>query len=188
MSASHGPRALRSDARRNRDDLLEAGRALVLTFGAELPFEEVARRAGVGKGTLYRHFPTRDHLLAALLTERFQALTDRAEAALTESDPQDALVGWLAEFDRLPHGLRGLGARLGQTIGDDASAVSQACAPMKTAFGALLDRAQKAGHVRHDIDPVGVLSVVASLPQQFRDESGSSNYLPVIVDGLRHDP
>jgi AcrR family transcriptional regulator len=187
MNPPESPRALRADARRNREDLLDAGRALVLAFGADLPFEEVARRAGVGKGTLYRHFPTRDHLLAALLEERFEALTKAAEAALVEADAHQALVGWLTDFDRLPHGLRGLSARLGQTLGDDASAVSQACAPMKVAFGALLARAQETGGIRRDVDPVGVLSVVASLPQQFRDESGGSDFLRLIIDGLRRD-
>jgi AcrR family transcriptional regulator len=168
--------------------LLEAGRALVMQHGAELPFEEVARRAGVGKGTLYRHFPTRDHLLAALLEERFAALTEHAESALSEEDALHALTGWLAEFDHLPHGLRGLGTRLGQTIGNDASAVAQACVPMKSAFAALLARAQDDGGIRRDIDPVGVLSVVASLPEQFRNEAGTSDYLAVVIDGLRGQP
>jgi AcrR family transcriptional regulator len=185
MTEQPNSRVLRADARRNREELLEAGRAMVVTHGADFPFEEVARSAGVGKGTLYRHFPTRDHLLAALLRERFDELTASAQAALSEEDAWAALAGWLADFDRMPHGLRGLGTRLGQAIGDEASAVSQACVPMKSAFAAILARAQGEGLIRADVEPLGVLSVVASLPEVYRDETGSSQYLGVIIDGLR---
>jgi AcrR family transcriptional regulator len=187
MDAASGARALRADARRNYDELLAAGRALLREHGADIPFEDVARRAGLGKGTLYRHFATRDHLLAALLGEEFARLSTDAEMRRAD-DPWVAVCEWLAEYDLLPFGLRGLGARLSRTIGDDASAVAEACGPMKSAFAELMQRAQASGDMRPDVAPTDVLSVVAALPEHLRDHDGHSSYLPVLLAGLRAAP
>src|SRR4051812_41805783 len=92
------PRAQRADAQRNYDHLLKVARAVVTEQGAQASLREIARRAEVGLGTLYRHFPTRDALLEALLGQGFDRLAAKA-AALEETDPPDAaLKEWLRDF------------------------------------------------------------------------------------------
>src|ERR1022692_1733820 len=96
-SAAIARRPKRADARRNYDTLIEAARAAFTENGAEASLEEVARRAGVGIGTLYRHFPTRQALLEATYLEEVQALCESAEQ-LIAADPWQALIGWLNRF------------------------------------------------------------------------------------------
>src|SRR5260370_6823767 len=95
-SVTTSPKALRADAQRNCDALLAAGKSVFARFGVDAPFEDVAREAGVGRGTLYRHFPTRDHLFVAILQERVDFLAAKARELL---DPSDA---WQALPDCLP--------------------------------------------------------------------------------------
>jgi AcrR family transcriptional regulator len=177
--------AVRADALRNRETLLAAGRALLSRESAEIAFEDVAATAGLGKGTLYRHFPTREHLVAALLQERFDALTTDAEFLLGADYPLDAVEHWLRTYDRYPVSARGLSARFGEALADRESAVSTACVPMKQGFAALLARAQEAGLARRDIDVAELLAVIASLPRLSRDADGSSPFLDVILRGIR---
>lgn len=185
MSDTGTARTLRSDAQRNRDALLEAGKVVFAEEGAEAPFEDVARVASVGKGTLYRHFPTRDHLVAAIMQDRFTALTEEADALASGEDALAALEQWLRDFDRSPVRYRGMSSRVGDGIADAASAVSSACAPMKESFTRLLARSQRAGAVREDIEATSLLTMVSSLPQTFRNEDGSSPLLDVVLRGLR---
>src|SRR5580698_8036779 len=88
-------RPLRADARRNRDRLLEVARDAFAGEGLSTPLDEIARRAGVGPGTLYRHFPTKESLFEAVVHERLQRLVDEARALRDDSDPGQALIGFL---------------------------------------------------------------------------------------------
>jgi AcrR family transcriptional regulator len=92
------PRRPRSDAQRNRERLIAAARELVAEVGSEVALDEVARRAGVGNATLYRHFPTRAELLAALYTDEVQALCDYGDQLLAAPAPVEALFAWLDAF------------------------------------------------------------------------------------------
>lgn len=179
-----GEPQLRADAQRNRDAVLRSGQRLLERDGAEFSLEEAARLAGVGKGTLYRHFPTRDELIAAVLAQRFTELADEAEARRAASDAGEAVREWLRSFDRLPLRYRGLSARLGTALGDDGSAVATACAPMKERFTELLERAQAQGAVRTDVRASELLSVIASLPQQIAEPDGRGRILDLILRGL----
>src|SRR3954467_6750506 len=85
-SSTHSPKALRADAQRNYDALLAAGKSVFARFGVDAPFEDVAREAGVGRGTLYRHFPTREHLFVAILQERVDFLDAKAMELLDAPD------------------------------------------------------------------------------------------------------
>ncbi|MFC4243202.1 TetR/AcrR family transcriptional regulator [Gryllotalpicola reticulitermitis] len=182
MTAEPG---IRADVRRNRAALLEAGRALFERDGADMVFEDVARSAGVGKGTLYRHFPTRDHLVAALLVATFEHLAEAADELREQREPWEAYASWLALFDRMPAPYRGLQARLVAALQDDASVIAVACQPMKDAFGRLFARVQEAGLVRADLRAADLLSVVSGLPQGLRTPDAPHPYLPVILDGTR---
>ncbi|MGE4427326.1 MAG: TetR/AcrR family transcriptional regulator, partial [Solirubrobacteraceae bacterium] len=89
---------LRADARRNRDRLLEVARAAFLEHGVEGSLEEIARRAGVGVGTLYRHFPSREDLLRAVLADSFESLVERADELLAEPDAGRGVMEFLRVF------------------------------------------------------------------------------------------
>lgn len=182
-------RPLRADARRNALAVIEAARTLFAENGVDVPMEEVGRAAGVGKGTLYRHFPTRDHLFAAVSRARFERLTDEAEAYLVKpGDAHAALVGWLRDYDRSAQEYRGLRAVVSAGIADENSAIFTDCVPMKERAGRLLARAQEAGQVRGDIEITELLSLVAALPEQFRAADGSSRLLEVVLRGIVATP
>ena len=103
-AASTKPR--RADAQRNHDAVLAAARAVFAQAGIDAPMEDVARAAGVGKGTLYRRFPTREHLFAAILQDRVDELDASAQGALDAPDVWRALSEWLELYDRCATGYR----------------------------------------------------------------------------------
>jgi AcrR family transcriptional regulator len=88
---------LRADARRNRERIVEAARAVLATHGADAQIDDIARAAGVGVGTVYRHFPHKEALLGELLAEHFRAMADNAERALEVDDPWEAFAGLLRQ-------------------------------------------------------------------------------------------
>jgi len=178
-------RVRRADAVRNRDALLETAKRLFADRGSEVTFEDVARAAGVGKGTLYRHFANRDQLIAAVLRDRFDTLTAEAERLATRHEPDVAVDTWLRSFDSYPTSDRSLAASISEGLTDARSAVSTACTPMKDAFTRLLATAQESGSVRHDVDAQQLLTVIAGLPDGHRDETGSSPFLDVVLRGIR---
>jgi AcrR family transcriptional regulator len=176
---------MRADAQRNALAVLEAARTLFDTQGVDVPMEEIGRAAGVGKGTLYRHFPTRDHLYAAVSRDRFSKLAEEAEQLNADAvDPRAALEWWLRDYDRSTQRYRGLRAVVSEGIADEASAIFSGCAPMKERARTLLARAQESGAVRADIEITELLTMVAALPEHFRDEDGSSRLLDVVLRGL----
>jgi AcrR family transcriptional regulator len=181
---STGARPLRADARRNYEALLAAGRIVLALSGADAPLEEVARRAGVGQGTLYRHFPTREHLFVALLKERVDLLDRSARDLIEAPDPWQALIQWLQLYDQSAAEYRGMSMRLAEGLADDASPVAAACAPMKASFGALFDRAREAGAVRPDITALQVLTMISALPKDPERGTTIKPYLDIVLKGL----
>jgi AcrR family transcriptional regulator len=184
MPAS-APAHLRADARRNREQVLAAARLMFAERGADIPMEDIGRAAGVGKGTLYRHFPTRDHLCAAVSGERFAALEERAAALASSDDPWAALVAWLAEYDVTAHRYRGLSAHVADGLTDDGSVIAQASHPMRAQAEVLLTRAQEHGDVAPEVRIVPLLTMVSGLPDGLRGGDGASELLPIVVRGIR---
>lgn len=154
---------MRADAKKNYDHLLETGRAVVAEQGAEASMREVARRAGVGIGTLYRHFPTREALLEALLRESFDALTAKAGAFEASASSGDALVSWLREMVALTHSHRGVIASMTAAIAEPDSALHASCVSLRASGAHLLARAQAHGEARLDIDGTDLLALVSAL-------------------------
>src|ERR1700755_902554 len=146
-----GPKALRADAQRNYDALLAAGRSVYARVGVDAPFEDVAHEAGVGRGTLYRHFPTRDHLYVAILQERVDFLDAKARELLDAPDAWQALSDWLRLFDQSATDYGGMSARLGSGLTDDGSPVATLCAPMKANFARLFERSKEETPLRPDV-------------------------------------
>src|SRR5260370_35747763 len=118
---------MRADAQRNHDAVLAAAKAVFTRAGTDAPMEDVARAAGVGKGTLYRRFPTREHLFAAILQDRVDELDASAQRALDAADVWRALSEWLELYDRCATDYPALAARVGQSLRDGNSAVGTSC-------------------------------------------------------------
>src|ERR1700759_3292674 len=127
----------------NHDAVLAAARAVFARAGSDAPMEDVARAAGGGKGTLYRRFPTREHLFAAILQDRVDELDASAQRALDAPDVWRALPEWLELYDRCATEYPGMSARVGESVRDDSSAVGTLCAPMRRSFARLFERARK---------------------------------------------
>ena len=188
-SAAADPRPKRADARRNFDRLLAEARCAFAEHGTDASLEEIARRAGVGIGTLYRHFPTRQALVLAVVRTRTEALRERAIALLAASSPADALATWLLEYVRYAGEFRGLADSMADTVTEHEVV---GCNRMKDAAGALLARAQRAGLVRPDVDVLDLFSIshaVAWAAQRCGGRTDRADRaLDVMLRGLKPDP
>lgn len=154
---------MRSDAQKNYDHLLEIGREVVAEQGAKASLRDVARRAGVGIGTLYRHFPTREALLEALLRGSFDEMTAKAEQFEVSSTADDALVSWLREMVALTHSHQGLIASMTAALADPDSALHTSCVMLRGSGARLLAHAQATGTARQDIDGTDLLGLISAL-------------------------
>jgi AcrR family transcriptional regulator len=178
-------RPQRADARANHDKLVAAARALFTDKGTSAPLEEVAERAGVGIGTLYRHFPARQALLEAVYVDEVEAMA-RAAAELEELPPWDALSQWLHQYVGFAATKRALNEALMET--DPNSSVLVTCRTAITGAGtALVERAQRAGVVRNDTsftDVVRMVGAIAMVPTE--DPEQKRRLLELALDGLRY--
>ncbi|WP_207401277.1 TetR/AcrR family transcriptional regulator [Actinomadura roseirufa] len=185
---TEAPRALRADAQRNRARILDVARTVVEEHGTQASLRDIARRAEVGMGTLYRHFATREELLEALLGSRFERLAAHAEALEAARGPQDALLEWVGEFAAGAGAYRGLAVSMMATLEDSDSSLHQSCARMRAAGGRLLRRAQRAGHIRADIDETDLfvlVSAVASITDSAPSIAARRDHLfALVLDGL----
>jgi len=146
-------RPMRADARRNYERILECARQAFTEFGPEAPLDDIARRAGVGPGTLYRHFPHREALIEAVYRSSVEDLSHRAEELLETCSPLDALQQWMRAQVAFVMGRRGLAITLKAALDHD-SETFQLCHTMATeAAASLLRPAQLAGLVRPEIEP-----------------------------------
>ncbi|MFB9660006.1 TetR/AcrR family transcriptional regulator [Glycomyces mayteni] len=184
----NAPKPIRADARRNRDALVRAAREIFAEAQADAPFEDVARRAGVGAGTLYRHFPNRNALIASVFEEEVVALRDRARHLLETRPPDEALAAFLREMVDHMYGHRGLARTffaVSEAAGGDLSDKGRL---MEGAVAAILDRGVEQGLLRGDI-PVGTLMLalhgigVASVHSDHRAEA--DGIVQLLIDGLR---
>lgn len=181
---------LRADARRNRDGLLVVAREVFAEQGTDASLRDVARRAGVGIGTLYRHFPTRDALLEAVLRSGFDVLRTSADQ-LVESEPPDrALTLWLQEFAARSSAYRGLPASVMAALHDEGSELHNSCTAMYQAAARLLGGAQEAGAVRLDVDPEDLFTAAAAVgwAAERGDAHRASRILALINAGLATGP
>ncbi|MBK3565586.1 TetR/AcrR family transcriptional regulator [Streptomyces sp. MBT62] len=143
---------MRADARRNYERLLAEARVSFAAHGTDASLEDVARRAGVGIGTLYRHFPNRQSLMSAVFEDAVGELLARSRELQSAPQPCVALVSWLREMVAHASEYRGLSRALMAVADDDTSALGRCSAPIREAGGALLSRAQDAGDVRGDVE------------------------------------
>jgi AcrR family transcriptional regulator len=187
-------RPLRADARRNRDQILCAAQTAFRERGADASLEEIARNAGVGIGTLYRHFPTRNLLLDAVFQDSIEVLCNEAEARCESLSPTDAFVGWL--HAALEHAMtyQSLAAALmiadlDETAKQRGCGEQSACAVMRANAELQVTRAQEAGVIRCDVnveDIVRLVNAIAITTEDAPDgDAAAERMFTLMVDGLR---
>lgn len=154
---------MRADARKNHSHLLAVAREVVTEHGAEASLRDIARKADVGLGTMYRHFPTREALLEALLRESIDDLTQKAGELGTATSPDEALLSWFREGVAFSNSYRGVVALMAAALADSNSALHASCTTMRSAGARLLLRAQTEGTARVDIDGSDLLALIAAL-------------------------
>jgi AcrR family transcriptional regulator len=179
---------MRADARRNRERVLAAAREAFAAGGESTALEEVARRAGVGIGTVYRHFPNRQALLEALYLNEVEQVC-RSAAGNGDADPWHAFNGW---FERLIGYLitkRALAAELLNYLDADAPLFKECRSGLYATGEPLLKRAQDAGVVRPDVEFADVLHMLAGISRMPADDPAQVNHVVrIALDGLRYRP
>lgn len=179
----------RAHARRNYELLLTQARAAFAEHGTEASLRDVARQAGVGIGTLYRHFPTREALLEALLRSNFDELREEADELLTAAEARDALLFWLTRLATGSTAYRGLPESVMTALRDEGSQLHSSCVAMREAGGRLLSRAQAAGEVRGDLTAGELLALAAGVAWTSEQSGGSAELirrlLSYTMEGLR---
>lgn len=180
------PRPKRADARRNYEKVVAAAREAFAEGGASTSLEEIARRAEVGIGTLYRHFPSRQALLEAVYVDEVQALC-RSAADFAGLEPWDALVAWLRRFVAYLATKQALAQELLDYVERDAVLFQSSRAALYAAGEPLLERAQRARVVRADTNLAEVIQMVGGIAKIPSSEPEQIDHiLGIALDGLRY--
>jgi AcrR family transcriptional regulator len=184
----NAPRKPRADAARNRERVLEAARTVFSAGGPEASLEAVARTAGVGIGTLYRHFPTREALFESVYRREVQQLAELAERLKGEAEPVEALRQWMRSNIRFVATKKGMSAALALAAYKPSDLYSYSFEQLTRAVGGLLDRAIAAGKIREDISPEDLIRAVVGMCYMHDQPGWQRSVLrlvDVFVDGLR---
>src|SRR5579875_1832546 len=182
-------RPMRADARRNYARLLAAANAALAEHGPDASLDDIARRAGVGIGTLYRHFPTRQALLEAVYRDQVEALRSRADELAQSASPGEALAAFLVDLADFSRTKRRLTATMLATLRKDSELMSSCSAIMRGAVADVLSRAQQAGAARAGADPADVLRLVHAISIAADSAPDDPDQVPrllgLVLDGLR---
>lgn len=186
------PRSLRADARRNRERVLAAADAVFAELGPAASTEEVARRAGVSIGTVFRHFPTKDALIEAVVVGRLTTLAVEAEQLRDATDPDSAFLSFARRWIDLSaskHRFAVALAHSGADVGTIRSANPEVGRRVHEAVAALLTHAQRAGSIRQDLTAADVIAILAGASHAQEhigpDPQQRAHLLSVTIDGLR---
>ena len=182
-------RPLRADARRNRQQLVEAARQALTTRGSDASIEQIAKAAGVGVGTLYRHFPRRIDLVEAVYSQDVDALVALAQELDGVDLPWDALETWLQAFVRYAQAKRTFLAELHEAFEKNPALALASREKIRASAGRVLERAQTAGVARDDLDAADLVQLVAGMCLARNASPGQNDRLLVVVlDGMRSAP
>jgi AcrR family transcriptional regulator len=182
-------RKLRTDALRNRDRVLEAARTVFSAGGPESSLEAVAKTAGVGIGTLYRHFPTREDLFEAVYRREVQQLADLAKRLEEDAEPIEALRQWMRSLVKFVATKKGMSAALAFAVSKDSDLFSYSFDLLTRGIGGLLSRASAAGAIRNDISSEDLLRALVGMCYTHDQPGWQKNVLrlvDVFIDGLRN--
>lgn len=179
-------RPLRADARRNQQRLLQAAREAFTDNGEAASLDDIAKRAGVGPGTLYRHFPTREALLAEVYRDGCATLASQADELGKTMEALPALTAFLRLQMDYAREKRGLGVALKAMFASDSELFEWTRKTLRDALGGLLLRTQEEGLIRTDIDPPALLRLVHGVALASETAPGEADHLlAIVVDGLR---
>ncbi|NUT48991.1 MAG: TetR/AcrR family transcriptional regulator [Saccharothrix sp.] len=174
-------RPLRADAQRNRDRLIATALAAFTEEGADVALETVAKRAGVGIGTLYRHFPTREALVEAVYRNELVKLCDAAPELLRTLPPFEATRAWMDRFIAYMATKQGMGDALRAVIASGGDPYAESKDRLTGAVAALLAAVDRA-----DVEPVDVLATIAGIAAVANEIGATGGMLDLVVDGLRY--
>lgn len=181
---------MRADARRNYERLLKVAAEAFAEHGERASLDDIAKRAGVGSGTLYRHFPNRQALLEAAYVDRIEAVGARAGELAERLPPGEALQEWLFELCVVTIQVRGMKALIGSAATDGGATAITACGTVvKGAVARLVEAAQEEGSLRRDLEPIEVLRLAHGLGSAAElagaGEPEIRRYLGLLTEGLR---
>ncbi|HWG16041.1 MAG TPA: helix-turn-helix domain-containing protein [Streptosporangiaceae bacterium] len=177
---------MRADARRSHDRLIAAATEAFAQKGADAPLEDIAKRAGVGIGTLYRHFPARLDLQEAVYRNQVSAVCQQGAALAEAPSPGEAFAGWLQALSGYLVTKRGLASALIEAKGKDSEVISTCSQIMRSTAERLLQRAQDAGAVRPDVTTADVMMLVHGVVVAAeRAPEQTDRLLSITLDGLR---
>ncbi|MGT2468484.1 MAG: TetR/AcrR family transcriptional regulator [Mesorhizobium sp.] len=179
---------LRADARRNRDKLVEVAAQMFASDGVDVSLEEIARRAGVGIGTLYRHFPTREHLVEVVYRREVEGLCHAADELAREHPADVALELWMQRFVDYIATKRGLATSLRLLLTTNSTLFSDTSGRVSGAMRSLVQAAAAAGKIRADVDASDVMHALGGIysapnTPDWRERSG--RLVKLLMDGLR---
>ncbi|WP_422928926.1 TetR/AcrR family transcriptional regulator [Singulisphaera sp. PoT] len=181
-------RPLRADAARNRARLVEVAKAKFSEEGAEVGMEAIARAAGVGIGTLYRHFPTRDKLIEAIYRTEMQGLLDSVPRLLETHTPVEALRAWLRQFVDHIATKQVMSPVLASMVCGTSELYAESGEQIKSAMALLVERAVAAGEIRLDIEPLDLLRAlagVAGISSAPGWEASAKRLVDILIAGMR---
>lgn len=178
---------MRADARRNYERIVATAREVFFADGIEAPLDDIVKRAGVGAGTLYRHFPTREVLIEAVYRQEIEEVADLAYEIAKVSSAEEALREWFRELVRFNTDRSGLAGALKATIDHDSETFQYCKTKLRDATWALLKPAQAVGAVRPDLEVTDLLRLSHGIgtAAKVADEAGRERMLSVLLDGLR---
>jgi AcrR family transcriptional regulator len=176
------PRGRRADARRNHDLRVAAARQVFDEQGVDAPLDEIARRAGVGNATLYRHFPTRRDLVVEVYADEVDALCADGTGRLADPDPLDALFGWLAAF--VAHVATRRHLALSIPDGDRGGLFDRWHGAMHDTAGALVDRARESGALRPEVSAADLLALGHGIGLATADPAAAGRLLGLVRRGV----
>jgi AcrR family transcriptional regulator len=182
------PRKPRADAQRNRMRLLETAKAALAEKGSAASLDEIAKVAGVGAGTLYRHFPTRDALIEAVYRNETEQLVAAAARLAEARAPAAALREWLLLFVDYMATKHDIYEALNSIVGGTAELYSASTEQMKRAIATLIDRAVASGEVRLDVDPLDLLRALAGVANLSAGPDGkeaAKRMVDILIAGIR---
>lgn len=189
-AAPAGARAVRADAKRNREKLLAAaGQVFSGQDAADASLEAIARQAGVGIGTLYRHFPTRLDLLEAVYRNEVESLTSGVDELLADNPPDVALAVWMQRFVGLVAVKRGLAAAMKEVVAADSEVFAYCHGLVREAISRLVAAAVDTGAIRADADPHDLMRAmigVCSVGDQAGWQDRAVRLIGLLIDGLRY--
>jgi len=184
------PQTLRSDARRNREKLLAVAAGAFATGGVNASLEDIARQAGVGVGTLYRHFPSREALVAATYRHEVEQLCDSVGELLETLPPDAALRAWMDGFVHYIATKRGMGEALQAVMASNSEIFADTYAKLRGSLDSLIAAAAEAGTIRPDArgeDVLRALGAIWMIRESENREEQAGRVLDLLMDGLRYD-